>query len=135
MERIRFRLFWVVTLVSLGLVALCAGIAVSLFREQDRIAAVLRENVASRRAAVELEECLAGLIAQEKDRVLSVSALHERAGNHLRAMAEVADQPEERELYETLTTSFAEYLRRWGTLPPPGASGRDEATRDATQFL
>src|SRR5436305_2015775 len=126
MERIRFRVFWLVTLVTVALVALCTLVAVSLFREQDRITEVLRENVASRKAAVELEECLAGLIAQEKDRVETVSALHTRAKNHIQALADVADHPEEQRLYAQITDAFAEYMRKWGTLPPPGDPGREK---------
>jgi len=57
MARIRFRFFWLITVVTAALVALCTVTAVSLFREQDRIAKVLKENVESRGAAVELEVC------------------------------------------------------------------------------
>lgn len=135
MDRIRLRVFWIVTLVTLGLVLLCTVIAVSLFREQDRITRVLKENVGSRKAAVELEECLAGLIAQEKDRVESVSALQNRALTHLQALSVYADHPEEQQLYQQTAGAFAEYMHRWGTLPPPGSPDRDKAVTDAARFL
>src|SRR5581483_10005706 len=133
MDRLRFRVFWLVTLVTAGLVVLCTVIAVSLFREQDRITRVLKENVGSRKAAVELEECLAGLIAQEKDRVERVSALQNRALKHLQTLAEYADHPEEQQLYQETAGAFAEYMDRWGTLPPLDDPGRDKAVIDATR--
>ena len=133
MERVRF--FWLIALVSTALVALCTVTAVSLFREQSRIAEILRENVQSRKAAVELEECLAGLIAQEEDRVESVAALHARARSHLQDLSSSADDRLEEELYASLLTAFDNYLAKWAALPPLGSPKHDAAVRSATRYL
>jgi two-component system sensor histidine kinase HydH len=135
MVGVRFRLFWPVVGVTLCLAALCAITAVSLFDQQAAVARVLRENVASRRAGVELEECLTDLIALEKDRVESVSALHDRVLTHLRTIEGVADEPAEQNLFARLNGAFAEYLRRWQGMPPPGDPVHEAALREATQFL
>lgn len=129
------RLLWPVILITLSLVSLCAVTAVSLFRQQETIARVLRENVAGRRAAVELEECLADLVALEEDRVESVAALHNRVQTHLRTLDDLANQPEERQLYLQLAGGFQEYLSRWQMMPPTGHPGREPARRETTQYL
>lgn len=133
MERARY--FWLITLVTAALVALCAVTAISLFREQARIARVLRENVASRKAAVELEECLAGLIAQEVDKVETVSALHARVGAHLKELSSFADEQEEQNLYVNLNAAFDEYLKKWSAIPQKRDSEHEAAVHDATDFL
>jgi signal transduction histidine kinase len=135
MARIRLRFFWLITLVTVALVALCTITAVSLFREQARIAWVLRESVVSRRTAVELEECLNGLIAQEKVSAESVSALNSRASSHLQALAEYADQPAEQELYKNMAASYDEYLLEWSMIPPRNRPGHDAALQKAIHLL
>ena len=113
MERIRFRFFWVIAVLTTALVALCTITAVSLFREQARIAWVLQESVASRKAAFELEECLNGLIAQERDNELSVTELQARARELLQGLAKYADQPREDELYKNMTVAYGEHIETW----------------------
>src|SRR5262245_27230796 len=135
MDRLRHRFFWGVTVTTVGLAALCAVTAVSLFREQSRITDALRENVASRKAAVEMEECLEGLIAQEEGGVETVSALHARARQHLGTLRECADQPREQELFAIIETNFDEYLARWRARPKRAAPGHEAAVRDAARFL
>jgi signal transduction histidine kinase len=135
MVGVRLTFIWPVALISLCLVALCAFTAAYLLREQIHIAGVLRENVASRRAAVELEECLHALIAQETAHVEEVSALHARAQGHLRTLREVADEPEEERLLSELESAFARYLDTWRAMPPPGQPGHEAAFREASRFL
>src|SRR5437868_2275384 len=135
MTGVRFRFIWPVALISLCLVALCAFTASYLLREQRLIASVLRENVASRRAAVELEECLHAIVAQETAHVEEVSALHARVDAHLRALREVADDPEEQRLLSEFEAAFARYLGMWRAMPPPGRPGHEAAFREATRFL
>ncbi|HJZ60394.1 MAG TPA: ATP-binding protein [Gemmataceae bacterium] len=131
----RLRFIWPVALISLGLVAMCAFTAAYLLHEQLTIAGVLRENVASRRAAVELEECLHALIAQETAHVEEVSALHTRVYTHLGAIRQVADEPEEQRLLAELETSFARYIGLWRAMPPPGHPGHEAAFREASRVL
>ncbi|MCI0705736.1 MAG: ATP-binding protein [Planctomycetia bacterium] len=135
MAGLQFRFFWPLALITACLVSLCVVVAVSLFRQQATLAGVFQENVASRRAAVELEECLTDLIALEKAHVESVSVLHARVQTHLATIKQVADQPEEKELYAKIAEAFAEYLRRWQAMPPLGDPNHDVAFRDATRFL
>src|SRR5580698_7045322 len=119
MERIRFRFFWFITIVTSALVALCTITAVSLFREQDKIAWVLQESVASRKAAFSLEECLNVLIAQERDTEKSVTELHhEEAREQLQGLEKYADQPRERELYESMKAAYDKYYSLWKAAPP-----------------
>jgi two-component system sensor histidine kinase HydH len=118
MERIRFRFFWFITILTTALVALCTITAVSLFREQDKIAWVLQESVASRKAAFKLEECLNGLIAQERDTEKSVTELHhEEARDQLQGLDKYADQPKERELYENMKAAYDKYYALWKAAP------------------
>jgi signal transduction histidine kinase len=135
MAGLQFRFFWPLALITACLVGLCVVVAVSLFRQQETLAAVFRENVASRRAAVELEECLTDLIALERAQVETVAVLHARVQTHLATIEQVADQPEEKELAAHIATAFAEYLRRWQAIPPPGDPGHEAAVRDATRYL
>ena len=58
MSAIRLRFLWPAALGTLALTGLCILTAQFLFRQQSTMTSVLRENVTSRRAAVDLEECL-----------------------------------------------------------------------------
>jgi len=122
-------------LICLCLVALSAITAVSLVAQQRSISRVLRENVRSQRHAVELEECLVDLIALEDDRVERVNVLHLRVDRLIGEMDALADQPEERRIYGRLVESFAEYLRRWKSMPPRTEPGHDEVRQSVTRYL
>jgi signal transduction histidine kinase len=135
MHSLRWRFLGPLVLISLSLVTLCALTAASLFRQQQALTLVLRENIGSRRAAAELEECLIDLIALLKDHVEAVSALNARLRGHLTAIDTYADQPEEEALAERLADSFARYRREWRALPPPGQPGHEEAVNAALRVL
>jgi signal transduction histidine kinase len=122
------RFFWLFTLAAAGLATLCVATAVYLFQEQTRFHSVFRENVASRKAAVEMEKTLAGLIAPE-DRAEPVSVLRESAEKQLNEMAKHADESEEKEQYAEMTSGFAEYLKQWDRLP--AANSADYAFKRA----
>jgi signal transduction histidine kinase len=122
-------------LISVCLVALSAVTAVSLFGQQESVTRVLRENVRSQRAAVELEECLLDVIALEDDRVNRVSVLHDRIQKLLNLIREYADQPEEQALHGQMQTAYVAYLERWTKLPDAADDGYDEARRQATRSL
>ncbi len=135
MTGLRWRLFWPVLLITVFLFALCVFTAMSLFHQQATVATVLREAMTSRRAAVEIEECLRDLVELENARVGAVTPLHDRLRIHLIGIRAVANEPEERRLADRLEAGYAEYLRRWQTLPPPAATGHDAAFRAATRYL
>ena len=135
MSAVRLRYLGPLVLIALCLAVLSAVTAVSLFQQQAAVADVLRENVESRRAAVELEECLTDLVALEDDRVESVAVLHDRVRTLLGTTRRAADQPEERVLQADLEAAFAAYLRRWAALPPPPDPAHEAARRAATRFL
>jgi signal transduction histidine kinase len=122
-------------LIALVLIALCVFTAVSLFHQQATVARVLHETMTSRRAAVKLEECLTDLITLENEQVGAVAPLHDRVREHLVKIQEASDTPEEQQLAAQLHRSFAEYLKHWQALPPPGTSGRPQAFRNTTRFL
>jgi signal transduction histidine kinase len=131
----RVRYLIPIALISLCLVVLCAITAASLFTQQAAVTRILRENVDSRRAAVELEECLTDLIALEDDRVESVAVLHTRVRVHMGTIRGVADQPEEQRLLAQMESAFADYSTRWDALPPPGQTGHEPARRQVTRYL
>lgn len=122
-------------IITLCLVALSVFTAVSLFHQQSTLAEVLRENVESRRAAVELEECLADIVALENAHIEQVAPLHDRVARHLRSLREVANEHEENRLAGALESSFAVYLKKWKEMPPPGTGMHEAARREATAFL
>ncbi|MBA4188200.1 MAG: hypothetical protein C0467_09315 [Planctomycetaceae bacterium] len=135
MSGLRWRLLWPAVLVTVCLVTLCVFTAVSLFHQQATVARVFRENVESRRAAVELEECLSALVALENARVETVGELHKRASLHLSTVDEVSDEPEELRLAKQMKTMFTAYLERWQMLPPPGSPEHESEVFEATRFL
>ena len=137
MPGLRWRLFWPVILVALCLATLCVFTAMSLFHQQATLAQVFRENVASRRAAVELEECLTDLIALENAHVEAVTPLHDRAAKHIKAVREVSDEPEEERLATRIEITFADYLQQWRTLPPRATdkTARDEGMKNVVKYL
>lgn len=135
MIRIRLRFFWLIALITATLVTLCTVTAVSLFGEQSRIAWVLRENLASRKAAGELEVCLNTLIAQDTSSVELSTPLHEQAWNLLQALSEYADQPEELKLYQDMTIAYSEYITQLKNVPPRSDPRHREAIQKAISLL
>lgn len=135
MDGLRFRLVWPFMLITICLVALCAFTALSLFRQQATLTQVLQENVAGRRAAVELEETIRALIDLENAHDDSAGVLHARVRSHLRQVAETADQETEKVLLGELTAGFDDYQRHWRGMPRPGATGHDAAFEAAAALL
>lgn len=135
MTAFRLKFLGPVVLITLCLVTLCAFTALSLFRQQAGITRVLRENVESRRVAVELEECLTDLIALENDRVESVAVMHDRVRVLLDGVRVAADQPEERQMHARIARAFDAYLALWAAVPQSGRPGHEPARRAATHAL
>ena len=133
----RWQYYRAMSLATICLVALCVFTAASLFNKQAQIARVLRENVASRRAAVEMEECINNIITLEDKRVEEVSPLHDRLGVHLKEIHKVSDEPEEKKLAEQLEQGFATYLKLWRGLPPRDRDRvlHEESLKRAKLFL
>lgn len=135
MMGLQWRILGPPVLISLCLGTLCAFTAVSLFYQQAATTNALRENVASRRAATELEECVSDLLVLLRDRVEAVSALHDRAQAHLRTIVELADQFDEQRLASRAQEGFTHYFQHWKEMPPPGRSGHDLAVKEAMRLL
>jgi len=129
MRKFQFRYLMPVALISACLVALSVVTAVSLFGQQESVTRVLRENVQSHRAAVELEECLHDLALIEDDHVTRVAVLHDRVRTLLAQLVPLADQPEEKVLLVQMTRAFDAYLSHWG------AATDDTARWQATGFM
>jgi len=135
MSGFRFRYLGPVVLIALCLVSLCTITAVSLFHQQAAVTLVLRENVSSRRAAADLRGCTNVLVELQSHHVESVADLHTRAQGYIRQVRRFADQPVEKELADQLESGFAEYLRRWQTLPAADDPRHEAAVADATRLL
>jgi signal transduction histidine kinase len=84
---------------------------------------------------VELEECLSDVLILEQDQVETVAALHQRARIHLRTLAEVADEPDEKEEVAQLTVLFDTYIEKWNAIPPRTDPNHDAAFREARRLL
>ncbi|MBL8814869.1 MAG: hypothetical protein JNL58_02475 [Planctomyces sp.] len=117
------------------LTALCVITAVFLFQQQSEITDILKENVNSRRASVDLEECLVDITVLLKDHVDDVSALHNRLEQHLFRLAEVADQPMEKELSQRLEQAFVAYQRTWNTLRTGNPDVDEQQLQRSIRFL
>ena len=98
MTGFRLRYLGPVVFVTLCLIILCAATAVSLFTQQESVTRVLRENVESKRAAVELGGCLLDLIELENNQVENIAVLHDRSTRHLVTIRQLSDQPEEQRI-------------------------------------
>lgn len=131
----RWQFVWPVVLATGCLVSLCTFVAVSLLHQQATVHRAVRDDLKSRRAAVELEECLSDVLILERDQVEAVSALHDRASTHLHALSDSADEPAEREEVARLTTAFEAYLAKWRAMPPRAHPDHDAAFREARRFL
>ncbi len=107
------RLLFATALSSLTVLGVCAAVALYLYREQDRTADALVENIGSRTAAVNLEETLTELAARHELGVGDVTGLHEQVEDHLGEMDRFVDKERERELAAAITASYREYLTKW----------------------
>lgn len=121
--------------VTLLLTGLCIVTAMFLFRQQTMMTRVLRENVTSRRAAVDLEECLYDISALLHDDVDDVSSLNERIERHLRRLREVADQPEEIEASKNLDAGLTIYLESWDKIPAKHDPQREKTVQVVLEQL
>jgi signal transduction histidine kinase len=96
-------------LVSLLLLGLCTWVSVALFRQQQETAAVLDENVGSRKAAHDLEAVLEELVARHRDGGPGLDDKQNLAEAHLADIQAFADKDEERRLAARLTEDFDRY--------------------------
>jgi two-component system, NtrC family, sensor histidine kinase HydH len=132
---IRLKFLWPAATGTVLLTALCIITAQIMFQQQSTMTGILRENVTSRRAAVDLEECLYDISALLHDNVDEVSALHHRLGQHLGRLREVANQPEEQEASRELDHGLAKYMESWEKIPAADDSQHDVAVRAAIRSL
>src|SRR5262249_10707636 len=119
MTRVPSSLRYLLPVVASGVVsfALCAAMAVFLFREQETSAEDLRENITSHRAAADLEESLTALIALLRDRVEGVAALNDRIVRHIDGARNLANTAVEQDLVNKIEAGFQRYLTLWQALP------------------
>lgn len=122
-------------LVVLCLTVLCVVTAVFLFQQQSQVSDILKENVNSRRASVDLEECLIDLAVLLEDHVDEVSALHGRLESLLVRLDEVADQPMEKELSRNLNSAYQEYRQTYVKLRTGDVEADEQRLRGISRFL
>jgi two-component system sensor histidine kinase HydH len=77
MSAFRMRFLFPAAAGTVVLTMLCIETAQFLFQQQSAMTSVLRENVTSRRAAVDLESCLYDISALLHDNVDNVSSLND----------------------------------------------------------
>lgn len=135
MSVIRFRFLIPAAIVTLILTVMCIVTALLLFEQQSAMTGVLRENVTSRRAAVDLEECLYDISTLLRNNVDEVSPLNDRLVGHLKRLREVADQPEEQEASDKLEQGLKVYLIAWDKIPPREDPEHREGVLDAVESL
>ncbi len=135
MSVIRFRFLIPAAIVTLILTVMCIVTALLLFEQQSAMTGVLRENVSSRRAAVDLEECLYDISTLLRNNVDEVSPLNDRLVGHLKRLREVADQPEEQEASDKLEQGLKIYLIAWDKIPPREDPEHREGVLDAVESL
>ncbi len=135
MTRFRTRILLPVALIAACLLVLSVLTATSLIGQQKTVAKLQRENLGSRRVAIELDECLTDLLILLRDRVEDTAKLHARAALQLIEIRNYADQDTEKLLADRLETGFAGYLKLSGAVPPKGSPGHEEGIREAALRL
>ncbi|MFT3883650.1 MAG: ATP-binding protein [Gemmatales bacterium] len=98
---------------SLILLVLCGTLAIYFYLQQTRTAEVLGENIGSRGAAVNLENTLNDLLALHDRGVKEVEAVQDKAFQHLQAIEQFVDKPEEQVLAKRLSESLLKYRQLW----------------------
>ena len=135
MTRFRTQILLPVSLIAACLSVLSTLVAMSLIGQQNTVAELQRENLGSRRVAVELDECLTDMLLLLRDRFEDTEKLHGRAKIHLVEIRMYADQPTEKQLADRLEVGFKHYLDLREAAPRKGSPGHDEALRKAVDVL
>lgn len=131
----RWRYLIPFALIAFCLVSLCVLTGISLFRQQSALAQILHENLRSRRAAIELEECLIDLIALKNDQAETLSALHQRLRLLILRLKEVANEEKEQQLYASVSQEFDSYLNKWKAIASSDASRQEQLRKEARAYL
>lgn len=147
MKRFQTRVLVPVTAVAACLLLLGALTATSLVWRQSSLAEVHLENLNSRRAGIELDECLSDLLLLLRHREETkppadgipseppLDPLHQRAREHLTDMRRYADQPAERALADQVEGGFKRYLAVWGKRHHGGRAEYVQAVTSAADLL
>lgn len=134
-RRVAFRFLWPVLLPSALLLGLCTLTAVRLFQQRAGMSESLKENIASRRVAADLEEDLVTLNGLLNEHVEEVGTLHGRIEGHLIEIDQFADQEEEQRLAKIARDAYARYHEGWMRLPPRSAPEHEEAVHGLMKIL
>lgn len=134
-DKLSLRTVWPTMLVAAILLGVCITAAAYLRQEQARSAAVLGEDVDSRRVAYDLETTVDNLrVLLEHDNT-QVDDLHHAIRNLLTRVDGFANKEEERRLVNQLMETFADYDRRWQELSGKSQAVKNEGVRTAIQTL
>ena len=130
------RLVWPSLASGAILVLVSAATGVALYRQQTDVAALLAENLGSRRAAADLNEALTDLQLVVHDRGDRVGGLTARIDGLLDAVHVYANQPDEVALADAVAASFDRYRTAWAAVPASRRSpGYDAAVNAAEAVL
>jgi len=127
---IRRPLFRLAVAGTACLLAACIALAMSLHRQQQRIAAELHDQVADALAAANLEESVLDLCAMLKTAASDVTPLHDRIAVDLAKAELFADDFEEKRLAALARRQFDEHVAAWRS-----KSGREEMAKAVADGL
>lgn len=113
-HRVRpFRLLVPTAVTSFMLLLLGGFAGYDLYRQQEAMAVILRENLESREVADSLDAAFDSLLMLLHDQRDDVESLHDRIRELIADAQRLSDKERERELGEQLTQSFERYLQIW----------------------
>ena len=109
------RYLWPVVLSALVSFALCATVAVFLFREQASSASALGDHLAAHRAVAVLEETVDALLSALVTHPERVPDLNSRISEQLTTVRGYAHNPDEVDMVNRVASGFEHYLAAWRT--------------------
>ncbi len=115
-----------VALTSLLLLGLCVLAAIWLLRQQAAAAEALSQNLAQRRAAGDLEQSLADLLALLRNGVEKVDPINMRIDIHFQQIQKLAAASDDREMIQQLVESYGRYYDLWKQTREPGVGLTDK---------
>lgn len=112
------QLLFITSIFCFVLLVLCGSLATILYREQERTAAVLSEDIGSRGAAFNLETTLNNLMSLHDNGIVDVSPLHDQVRENINEIERFANKELEQDLVERTRAGFNDYISLWQAKKP-----------------